>query len=616
MHQKIEDYDFPKDLKKMNRAELELLSYQIRDFLLEKVSVTGGHLASNLGVVELTIALHRVFNSPKDRIIWDVGHQAYVHKILTGRASGFDHLRQTGGMSGFPKASESEHDAFDTGHSSTSISAAAGYAAARDIDCGTEEVVAVIGDGALTGGMVYEAMNNVGASGSHVIIVLNDNGMSISKNIGGVSKHLNKLRTSSRYRSLKKNTKKVISGIPVVGKNLSHTISDTKEWMKYALISGGIMFEELGFTYLGPVDGNDIGEDIQVLRQAASVPGPVLVHVVTKKGKGYRNAEQNPDKFHGIGPFDIDTGRPLSAGGTGWSGVFGKTVLSLAERDSGICAITAAMGSATGFGEFSRRFPKRFFDVGIAEAHAVTFSAGLAKAGKKPFAAIYSTFLQRAYDQILEDVCLQDLPVVFGIDRAGIVGADGETHHGVFDLAYLLPMPNMRIFAPADGNDLEAMVEAAASCSHPTAIRYPRGNCRIDPEEHRVYSGGNVRIRSGKDGDLWAVGAMLDTGREVCRILEEQGIFLGLVSVKSVKPLDLSLLPRNTKRIYTLEDGVLTGGYGQYMKAHTPAFWQVTGFGWPDRFIEQGAPADLYQKYGLDAAGVAERIREDNRKED
>ena len=438
-------------------------------------------------MVELTIALHRVFNSPKDRIIWDVGHQAYVHKILTGRASGFDHLRQTGGMSGFPKASESEHDAFDTGHSSTSISAAAGYAAARDIDCGTEEVLAVIGDGALTGGMVYEAMNNVGASGSHVIIVLNDNGMSISKNIGGVSKHLNKLRTSSRYRSLKKNTKKVISGIPVVGKNLSHTISDTKEWMKYALISGGIMFEELGFTYLGPVDGNDIGEDIQVLRQASSVPGPVLVHVVTKKGKGYRNAEQNPDKFHGIGPFDIDTGRPLSAGGTGWSGVFGKTVLSLAERDSGICAITAAMGSATGFGEFSRRFPKRFFDVGIAEAHAVTFSAGLAKAGKKPFAAIYSTFLQRAYDQILEDVCLQDLPVVFGIDRAGIVGADGETHHGVFDLAYLLPMPNMRIFAPADGNDLEAMVEAAASCSHPTAIRYPRGNCRIDPEEHRVY---------------------------------------------------------------------------------------------------------------------------------
>ena len=478
MSKPLTEYHFPADLKEMNEEQLELLSYEIREFLLEKVSKTGGHLASNLGIVELTIALHKVFDSPKDKLLWDVGHQSYVHKILTGRAGEFDHLRQMGGISGFPKIKESIHDMFDTGHSSTSVSAAAGMAAARDIRKENYEVIAVIGDGSMTGGMAFEALNNVGASKSKVIVVLNDNGMSISRNIGGLSQHLSKLRTSKGYMRFKNAVKQSVNRIPLIGGELYTDLSHAKDRLKYALLSGGVIFEELGFTYLGPVNGHNLSELIEVLETAKKISGPVFVHIITQKGKGYRNAEQNPDKFHGIAPFDAETGSLLSPQNTSYSAVFGDEVLKLAKQDEHIVAITAAMCDATGLSRFSQKFPERFFDVGIAEAHGVTFAAGLARSGMHPVVAIYSSFLQRAYDQILEDVCLMKLPVVFAVDRAGIVGADGETHHGLFDLSYMLPMPNMTILAPYGQDQMRAALQYALAQSGPVAIRYPRGNVR------------------------------------------------------------------------------------------------------------------------------------------
>lgn len=608
MSNELEQYHFPEDLKKMDKDELSLLSYAIRDFLLDKVSKTGGHLASNLGVVELTIALHKVFDSPKDKIIWDVGHQSYVHKILTGRASAFDHLRQMGGISGFPKTKESVHDVYETGHSSTSISAAAGMAAARDLKGENHEVIAVIGDGSLTGGMAYEALNNVGASKSKMIVVLNDNGMSISRNIGGVSQHLSKLRTSNSYLHAKKAIKKALGSIPVIGNDISSNLAHAKDRVKYALLSGGVIFEELGFTYLGPVDGHNLEELLDVLQIAKNIDGPVFIHVMTKKGKGYRTAEISPNKFHGIGPFDPETGVPLKQAERSYSKVFGSTLVGLAEEDERIVAISAAMCDATGLGPFAKRYPTRFFDVGIAEAHGVTFAAGLAKAGMKPVVAIYSSFLQRGYDQIIEDVCLQNLPVVFAIDRAGIVGADGETHHGIFDLSYLRSIPNMTVLTPKDGTQLCAMLSYALSLGTPAAIRYPRGACDFDPADLVLYTGGNCRKAKGKDVDIWAVGKMAAVSGQVRTILLEKGIEAGIVEVSCVNPIDLSCFEKD-KTIVTIEDNLLAGGFGEGFRAASGA-GDVLSFGWPTQFIEHGSCDDLYQKYGLDAVSIAERICE------
>lgn len=611
MKQHIEDYDFPQELKTMPEEDLDILAFQIREFLINKVSRTGGHLASNLGVVELTIALHRIFDTPRDKLIWDVGHQSYVHKILTGRAGGFDTLRQTGGMSGFPKAKESLHDAYDTGHSSTSLSAAAGYARARDLQGENYNVVAIIGDGSLTGGMAFEALNNIGSSGSRVIIILNDNGMSISKNIGGLSQHLGNLRTSNKYITAKRKVRKRLNKIPVVGKTLADSLSTAKDRVKYALLNGGVLFEELGFTYLGPIDGHKTSSLLEALNQTRRVDGPVLLHVVTEKGRGYSFAEKNPNKFHGIGPFDPRTGEIQRPSGITYSKVMGKTLLDLADKDSRIVAVSAAMGTATGLGPFARKYPKRFFDVGIAEAHAVTFSAGMAKGGLKPLVAIYSSFLQRGYDQIVEDVALQDLPVVFAVDRAGVVGADGETHHGNFDLPYFLSTPNMTVLAPNSGDELRSMLRYAFQSGHPCAIRYPRGECELGEDKKEIFDGKNKRLKSGIDAEIWAVGRMTGPALEASQILKEAGFDVGVVYAAQLKPLELSLLSDAPELIFTAEDGGVTGGYGQCMNsAASRKGHKIFSFGWPDKFIEHGKPEDLYEKYGLDGRGLAERIGE------
>lgn len=608
MEKKLTQYDFPADLKYMDIGQLELLSVAIREFLIEKVSKTGGHLASNLGVVELTLALHKIFDSPRDKIIWDVGHQSYVHKILTGRADEFDNLRQMGGISGFPKTKESVHDVYETGHSSTSVSAAAGMAAARDIRGEDYEVIAVIGDGSLTGGMAFEALNNVGASKSKMLVILNDNGMSISRNIGGVSQHLSKLRTSDGYLKFKQSLKKNLKKIPVFGEALALDLGHVKDRVKYALLSGGVIFEELGFTYLGPVDGHNLSELLDVLELARHINGPVFIHVITKKGKGYRTAEQNPDKFHGVGPFNPETGALKQSADMTYSKVFGNTLLKLAEQNPKIAAISAAMCDATGLTPFAEKFPKRFFDVGIAEAHAVTFAAGLAKNGIRPVTAIYSSFLQRAYDQILEDVCLQNLPVIFAVDRAGIVGADGETHHGVFDLSYLSSMPNMTVLTPKDGTQLASVLEFAMTLDSPCAVRYPRGACSFNENAVTHYNGKNIRLSEGADADIWAVGKMTETAETVRDILSSKGISAGVVDVVSVKPLDLSCFKKGIP-VITIEDNMLAGGFGEKMRRKTGAE-KMLNFGWPDQFIEHGDCDSLYRKYGLDAESIAERICE------
>ena len=608
---KLIDYNFPEDLKNMTDEELDLLAIEIRDFLVDHVSKTGGHLASNLGVVELTIALHKVFNSPRDKIIWDVGHQSYVHKILTGRAGEFDHLRQTGGMSGFPKRHESPHDQYETGHASTSLSAAAGFAAARDLKGEDYSVIAVIGDGALTGGMAYEALNNIGSSKRNVIVILNDNGMSISKNTGGMSVHLRNLRTSRKYLDAKTSVKNALGKIPEVGDGMVSTISNFKRGLKYGIFSdsklyGGIIFEELGFTYLGPVDGHSIEELDKTLTSAKNIHGPVLIHVMTKKGKGYRNAEESPDKFHGIGAFDPDTGQELAKKGHTYSEVFGKAALDLADEHDDVTAITAAMGAATGLKPFHEKYPNRTFDVGIAEEHAVTFAAGLASNGMRPIVAIYSSFLQRAYDQILEDVCLQDLPVIFGIDRSGVVGADGETHHGIFDISFTTDAPNLTVLSPSDGNMLYDMMKYAYSLNAPVAVRYPRGGCSWDPDSKSDFGGKPKRLKEGRDCDIWAVGNMTKHALKAAEILSERGIEAGVVDVRVLKPLDTSLADPEG-RIFTIEDGIVTGGFGEKLAARLPHA-VVTELGWPDKFIEHGSVDDLYKKYGLDAEGIAESV--------
>lgn len=603
----LTEYEFPEAIKGMTEKELELLAVQIREFLIEHVSKTGGHLASNLGVVELTIAMHKVFDSPKDKFIWDVGHQSYVNKILTGRADQFDTLRKTDGLSGFPKKKESEHDIYETGHASTSVSAACGIAAARDIKGEHYDVISVIGDGSLTGGLAYEALNNIGSRKSKVIVILNDNGMSISKNIGGVSNHLARLRTSSGYYHTKDRVKDALERIPVIGKPLSRSISGTKETIKYMLSPKGVFFEEIGFTYIGPINGHDIKSLIDALDAAKQAEKPVLVHVMTRKGKGYINAEENPNKFHGIGPFDPATGAEKSCAGSTYSSVMGDELLDIAREDDRVCAITAAMGDATGLAEFSGRYPKRFFDVGIAEEHAVTFAAGLATNGMRPVCAIYSSFLQRAYDQILVDVALQKLPVTFAIDRAGIVGSDGETHQGIFDLAYLSTVPGMTVLAPCDGSQLRQMLRFAVNLNAPCAVRYPRGKCIDEIDSSIEFTGSNVRLFDGRDADIWAVGGMLDKAIEARSILASSGIDLGVVDVTMPYPLDITLCEPG-KTLFTVEDGVSSGGYGQKVKAALAGKCDVDVIAWPDSFIEHGSCDDLYAKYKMDGKGIAERI--------
>lgn len=609
MAKNLLEYNFPEDLKNMSPDELNLLSYSIRDFLIDKISETGGHLASNLGVVELTLAIHKVFNSPEDKIIWDVGHQAYVHKILTGRADKFDTLRKLDGLSGFPKRKESPHDAYDTGHSSTSLSAAAGMAAGRDLKGENHEVVAVIGDGSMTGGLAFEAMNNLGMSRSKVIVILNDNGMSISQNIGGLSEHLGKLRTSEGYLSAKASIKRSIEKIPGIGASLRGTIGRAKDRIKYAIISGGVVFEELGFTYLGPADGHDVKDLIEVLEHAKHVDGPVLVHVITKKGKGYRQAEKYPDKFHGTGPFNRETGHQNSSGAASYSEVFGRKALELADRDGKIVAISAAMCDATGLGGFAVKYPERFFDVGIAEGHAVTFAAGLALSGFKPVVAIYSSFLQRAYDEILEDVCLQNLPVIFAIDRAGVVGADGETHHGIFDISYLSTAPGMTILTPASGKQLEETLEYAASLNAPVAVRYPRGTAAVEPSITERFAGRNIRVSSGKDVDILACGTAFADARKAAEILKNQGIDAGVVNIAIVKPGEYGFLEgKDRNKLYvTLEDSSLRGGFGEILKSENDDL-HVLSLGWDDKFIEHGKVEELKARYGLSPEAVADRI--------
>ena len=610
----LEKEDLISIIKNSDYGDLEALAREIRDFLVEKVSKTGGHLASNLGIVETTIALHKVYDTAVDRVIFDVGHQSYVHKIITGRAGAFDTLRKYKGLSGFPKSRESIHDAYDTGHSSTSISAAMGYATARDLRNEDYQVVAVIGDGAMTGGLVYEALNNIGASGTNIKIVLNDNGMSIAKNVGAMSRHLNNLRTSKNYTRMKENIRGALDNIPVVGQRVSDTISHTKNKIKYSLLDEqGVLFEDLGIKYIGPVDGYDLPALVEAYTAANQYDGPTLVHVITKKGKGYYWSEKYPRKFHGIAPFDAENGNILSSSsGPSYSKVFGDKLVELARADESIVAISAAMGTATGLGPFYKEFEPRFFDVGIAEAHAVVFAAGMAKAGMTPVVAIYSSFLQRAFDQLIEDICLQNLHVVFAVDRAGLVGADGETHHGMFDLSYLNMIPNMKILCPADENQLEEMLEYAVhQYDGPIAIRYPRGSSQENHLRLKPFTGENTVLSVGKDVTILAVGAMLDTGIEAARLLREHGFDAGVTAINVVKPMDAAAVNSETKLVVTLEDNTIIGGFSdEFDRVNREKAFGILNFALPDQFIEQGSIPELREECAMTPEDVVKGVED------
>ena len=610
----LEKEDLISIIKNSDYGDLEALAQEMRDFLVEKVSKTGGHLASNLGIVEATIALHKVYDTAVDRVIFDVGHQSYVHKIITGRAEAFDTLRKYKGLSGFPKSRESIHDAYDTGHSSTSISAAMGYATARDLRNEDYQVVAVIGDGAMTGGLVYEALNNIGASGTNIKIILNDNGMSIAKNVGAMSRHLNNLRTSKNYTRMKENIREALDNIPVVGQRVSDTISHTKNKIKYSLLDEqGVLFEDLGIKYIGPVDGYDLPALVEAYTAANQYDGPTLVHVITKKGKGYYWSEKYPRKFHGIAPFDAENGNILSSpSGPSYSKVFGDKLVELARADESIVAISAAMGTATGLGPFYKEFEPRFFDVGIAEAHAVVFAAGMAKAGMTPVVAIYSSFLQRAFDQLIEDICLQNLHVVFAVDRAGLVGADGETHHGMFDLSYLNMIPNMKILCPADGNQLEEMLEYAVhQYDGPIAIRYPRGSSQGNHLRLKPFTGENTVLSVGKDVTILAVGAMLDTGIEAARLLREHGFDAGVTAINVVKPMDAAAANPETKLVVTLEDNTIIGGFSdEFDRVNREKPFGILNFALPDQFIEQGSIPELRVECAMTPEDVVKGVED------
>lgn len=612
----LDKINSPADVKKLSVPQLEQLAKEIRQLLISVISHTGGHLAPNLGVVELTLALHKVFNTPEDKIIFDVGHQAYIHKIITGRREQFPTLRQYGGLSGFPKRSESEHDAFGTGHSSTSISAALGMACARDLQGEDYNVVAVIGDGSMTGGMAFEALNNAGMLHKNMIVVLNDNEMSISKNVGAMSEYLYQLRTGETYNKIKNDIEGWLKNMEF-GSDVLKAIRRLKGSVKYLMVPTSI-FEELGFTYLGPVDGHDLEGLLDVLQAAKKIDGPVMVHVLTKKGKGYKPAEESPNKFHGTGPFDIATGKKITNPNApvSYTEVFGKTLTKLADTDDKIVGITAAMPDGTGLNIFAEAHKDHFFDVGIAEQHAVTAAAGMAAAGMKPVAAIYSTFMQRAYDSIMHDICMQKLHVTLCLDRAGLVGDDGYTHHGVFDYAYLRSIPNMTIMAPKDENELQHMLKTALDFDGPVSVRYPRGSgvgVALDTQWQDLPIGTAEVLRTGKDVCFWAIGSMVQTALDAAELLEAQGISAGVVNMRFAKPLDVELLREHAQsygKIITLEEGVLAGGVGSAIleelnENNLLEQCEVRCFGIPDEFVMHGDKKLLFRDLGLDTPTIA-----------
>ncbi len=616
MMEMLEKIKKPNDIKKIPVERLPELAEEIRGFLIESLSRTGGHLASNLGVVELTIALHRVYDLPEDKILWDVGHQAYTHKILTGRKEEFSRLRQSGGISGFPRRDESPCDAFDTGHSSTSISAGLGYVRARDLKKQDYHVAAVIGDGALTGGMAFEAMNNAAELKTNFVIVLNDNEMSISRNVGGISDYLADVRTSSAYTGFKMGLSSALEKLPGVGRGIMDTLRRTKSSIKQLMIPG-MLFENMGLTYLGPVNGHNIRQLIKVLSEARRFEGPVLVHVVTEKGRGYGPAMRHPARFHGTAPFEIETGLPVKRGGPAYTDIFSTIMRKMGDREPEVVAVTASMATGTGLKRFANMFPERFFDVGIAEPHAVTFAAGLALGGLVPVVAIYSSFLQRAYDQILEDICLQNLHVVFAVDRAGFVGSDGKTHQGLFDLSYLGEMPGMTIMAPKNLWELSDMMKFAVHSEGPVAVRYPRGEAVTAFQEQRqpIEKGKAEILKKGSRAALLAVGAMVPVAAEAAELLEEQGIHPTLVNVRFVKPFDRELfreLAKDHELFVTLEENAEIGGFGQQVmnfaeQENLPVSVSIAAV--PDQFVGHGTVSWQREQCGLDAASLAERIR-------
>ena len=607
----------PNDVKALNISECEMLAEEIRQFLVDSLSETGGHLASNLGVVELTIALHRVLEFPQDKLIWDVGHQAYTHKILTGRKEQFDTLRKTGGLSGFPKRKESDCDAFDTGHSSTSISAGLGMVRARDLKGENHTVISVIGDGALTGGMAYEALNNAASLKKNFIVVLNDNEMSITKNVGGMSSYLGNIRTAAAYTELKLGVTNVLKKIPKVGEGMVDALHKTKDSLKQFVIPG-MLFENMGMTYLGPVDGHNLVQLTKILNEAKRKPGPVLVHVLTEKGRGYEPAVRHPARFHGAAPFEIETGLPKSNGKANYTDIFSTVMRKFGDREPDVVAVSAAMVPGTGLKRFGNMFPDRLFDVGIAEEHAVTFAAGLALGGLRPVVAIYSSFLQRAVDQILHDVCMQKLPVVFAVDRAGLVGSDGETHHGCFDLSYLSMMPNMTLMAPKNKWELSDMMKFAIKQNGPVAIRYPRGEAYDGLEDKRepIEMGKSELLYQGSEIALLAVGSMVKVAQEVYNNLRAKGQKVTLVNMRFVKPLDtqrLDELAKDHELFVTLEENVKNGGFGEkvldYFGEQTEGP-KVRIVAIEDQFVPHGSVRDLMRQQRMDSASVTSRVEE------
>ena len=607
----------PKDLKKLNYEDKKELAEEIRSYIIDVVSKNGGHLASNLGVVELTIALHSIFDTPKDKIIWDVGHQTYVHKILTGRKNQMKTLRRLDGISGFPKTTESEYDCFNTGHSSTSISAALGMARARDILNENYKVIAVIGDGALTGGMAEEALNDAGASKSNIIVVLNDNEMSISKNVGGISLLLGKMRTKNVYTKANEKVRIRMGNIPKVGNKIVKLTSRIKNSIKQIFISK-MYFEDIGYTYLGPVDGNDIEAVEEILEQSKKCKGPVLVHVVTKKGKGYKLAEKNPSKFHGTAPFDKKTGEVLKAKSKDYSKVFGEKLVEIAKNDNRIVAITAAMADGTGLSEFKKKYPKRFFDVGIAEQHAIGMAAGMAKSGLIPVVPIYSSFYQRAYDQVIHDVCMQNLHVIMCADRAGIVGNDGETHQGLLDMASFSIVPNMTIMAPKDFKEFEQMINFAVNFNGPILIRYPRGGegkLKLKCNE-KIVLGESELLKEGSDVTIIAIGKMVEKAVEVADEFSKIGVNAEIINARFLKPFDENKIIESiekTKNVITIEDNLLKGGLGsaviELINRKAKENIKIKTFGYDDIFVEHGSLDELENKYNLSTEKILENLK-------
>lgn len=612
----LNNINSPQDIKTLNIEQLRELSKEIREFLIENVAKTGGHLASNLGVVELTIALHYVYNSPQDKLIWDVGHQCYTHKILTGRKNLFPTLRKYGGLSGYPKRCESPHDCFETGHSSTSISASLGMARARDLKKEKYSIVAIIGDGSITGGMAFEALNDAGRSKNDITVILNDNAMSIDKNVGGLALYLSGLRSNPKYGKAKHNIKDVLHRIPIIGNGMIKVIEKIKSSFKYLFIPG-MLFEELGFTYIGPIDGHNLEELISVLKRVRKMKGPVLVHVVTKKGKGYKFSEEDPARFHGIAPFDAENGHEETMLDMTFTKAFSNAMLSLAEKDSRIVAVTAAMKDGTGLRRFAERYPDRFFDVAIAEQHAVTMAAGMAASGLRPVVAIYSSFLQRAYDQLLHDVCMQNLPVILAIDRAGLVGEDGPTHHGIFDISYLRSMPNMHILAPKDGRELEEMLKFALSINGPVAIRYPKGPTVYDTS----LCNKNINITEweclchGTDINIFAVGRMVESALRAASILQGTGINASVYNARCIKPLPTSFLYNalvNVKHVVTIEENTIKGGFGssisEFIFENNINGIDLCMIGIPDKFAPHGSTSDILKALHMTPEAIAEYI--------